>query len=149
MSKLEKCPFCKTGKGVRWNNEMGIVEALRRLGVETGSLACLGCGHEHSCGIRGCAIIRDAAGLIEVLSAQLTEAQGRESQLMEERRLLKQVCGGLSCLLKGIDGRMIYDKVLPMARASLERYYAKYPPSAAVALDNDPQETGEGDNERM
>lgn len=41
------------------NNEL--LAALRRLKVETGSLACLGCGHEHSCGIHGCAILREAA----------------------------------------------------------------------------------------
>lgn len=38
-----------------------LVQALRRLKVETGSLACVGCGHEHNCGIHGCAIIREAA----------------------------------------------------------------------------------------
>lgn len=41
-----------------------LVNALRRLKVETGSLACLGCGHEHSCGVAGCAIIREAADRI-------------------------------------------------------------------------------------
>lgn len=38
-----------------------LIEALRRLSAETGSLACLGCGHEHNCGIHGCAIIKEAA----------------------------------------------------------------------------------------
>ena len=38
----------------------GLLQALRRLRVETGSLACLGCGHEHDCGVHGCAIIRKA-----------------------------------------------------------------------------------------
>lgn len=38
-----------------------LICALRRLMVETGSLACLGCGHEHSCGIHGCAVIHRAA----------------------------------------------------------------------------------------
>ena len=35
-----------------------LIKALHRLKVETGSIACLGCGHEHNCGIHGCAIIR-------------------------------------------------------------------------------------------
>lgn len=35
-----------------------LITALQRLKVETGSIACLGCGHEHNCGIHGCAIIR-------------------------------------------------------------------------------------------
>lgn len=38
----------------------GLLQALRRLRVETGSLACLGCGHEHDCSVHGCAIIRKA-----------------------------------------------------------------------------------------
>nr|DAW50344.1 MAG TPA: hypothetical protein [Caudoviricetes sp.] len=37
-----------------------LITALQRLNVETGSIACLGCGHEHNCGIHGCAIIREA-----------------------------------------------------------------------------------------
>lgn len=44
-----------------------LLQALRRLKVETGSLACLGCGHEHNCDIHGCAIIREAAERIESL----------------------------------------------------------------------------------
>lgn len=42
-----------------------LVAALRKLSVETGSLACLGCGHEHSCGTRGCALMRQAADALE------------------------------------------------------------------------------------
>ena len=42
-----------------------ILTALRRLKVETGSLACMGCGREHDCGIHGCRIAREAAELIE------------------------------------------------------------------------------------
>lgn len=37
-----------------------LLAALRRLKVQTGSLACLGCGREHNCGIHGCAILREA-----------------------------------------------------------------------------------------
>ena len=37
----------------------GLVTALRALGIETGSLACLGCEyHDGLCATRGCAIIR-------------------------------------------------------------------------------------------
>lgn len=42
-----------------------ILKALRRLKVETGSLACLGCGHENSCSTRGCAVIREAIDALE------------------------------------------------------------------------------------
>ncbi len=43
-----------------------ILEALQHLQVETGSLACLGCGMEHSCGVHGCAILREAVKLLSV-----------------------------------------------------------------------------------
>lgn len=46
-----------------------LISALRHLKVETGSLACSGCGHEHNCSTHGCAIIREAADLIEQLLA--------------------------------------------------------------------------------
>ena len=41
-----------------------LLAALRWLKVETGSIACLGCGHEHNCGIHGCAILREAEAYI-------------------------------------------------------------------------------------
>ena len=46
-----------------------LISALRHLKVETGSLACSGCGREHNCSTHGCAIIREAADLIEQLLA--------------------------------------------------------------------------------
>ena len=38
---------------------------LRRMSVETGSLVCVGCGYEHSCGIHGCAVLNAAARALE------------------------------------------------------------------------------------
>lgn len=46
-----------------------LIKALQRLKVETGSIACLGCGHEHNCGIHGCAIIREAAEKLDDFNA--------------------------------------------------------------------------------
>lgn len=46
--------------------------ALDALAVQTGNLACLGCGHEHNCGIHGCAIIREAGKIIRWLSTDNT-----------------------------------------------------------------------------
>ena len=37
-----------------------LLAALRSLKVQTGSLACLGCGYEHNCSTQGCAILREA-----------------------------------------------------------------------------------------
>ena len=48
-------------------NDKDLLQALRRLNVEIGIHACLGCGHEHNCDIHGCAIIREAAERIESL----------------------------------------------------------------------------------
>lgn len=42
-----------------------LLKALKRLKVETGSLVCLGCGHEHNCSVHGCAIVRRAIEVIE------------------------------------------------------------------------------------
>lgn len=42
-----------------------LLAALRRLKVQTGSLACLGCGREHKCGIHGCAILRETISFVE------------------------------------------------------------------------------------
>ena len=47
-----------------------ILCALDALAVQTGSLACLGCGHEHNCGIHGCAIIREAEKTVKLLIAE-------------------------------------------------------------------------------
>ena len=37
-----------------------LIKALNRLKVQTGSIACLGCGYEHNCGTQGCRLIREA-----------------------------------------------------------------------------------------
>lgn len=57
-----------------------LIAALRRLKVETGSLACMGCGHEHNCGIHGCAILRKTIAWLEQ-----TLAEDRPSSVMGYR----------------------------------------------------------------
>ena len=47
-----------------------IVKWLRSKKVETGSLLCLDCGHEHNCGIHGCAVMRAAADAMENLQTE-------------------------------------------------------------------------------
>lgn len=42
-----------------------LVKRLHEMAVETGGLNCLGCGVEHSCGIHGCAVLKQAAEMIE------------------------------------------------------------------------------------
>ncbi len=57
-----------------------LIKALQRLKVETGSIACLGCGHEHNCGIHGCAIIREAAEKLDDFNAVFNEARRLEEK---------------------------------------------------------------------
>lgn len=61
-----------------------ILTALRRLKVETGSLACMGCGCEHDCGIHGCRIVREAAELIEKLTDRCAR-YAEEIAVLQER----------------------------------------------------------------
>lgn len=51
------------------NDDKILIEALRRLSVQTGSIACLGCEYEYDCGIHGCAIICAARERLEELTA--------------------------------------------------------------------------------
>lgn len=52
-----------------------LINALHRLKVETGSLACCGCGHEHNCGVHGCAVMREAADRIANQSNHIAALQ--------------------------------------------------------------------------
>lgn len=61
-----------------------ILTALRRVKVETGSLACMGCGCEHDCGIHGCRIMREAAELIEKLTNRCAR-YAEEISVLQER----------------------------------------------------------------
>lgn len=50
-----------------------LIKSLQRLKVETKSIACLGCGHEHNCGIHGCAVIREATEKLGDFNAVFNE----------------------------------------------------------------------------
>lgn len=52
-----------------------LISALHRLKVETGSLACCGCGHEHNCGVYGCTVMREAADRIANQSNHIAALQ--------------------------------------------------------------------------
>lgn len=58
-----------------------LVELLRKVKIETGSMACLGCGYEHNCSLHGCAILREAADQLE-----------RQAKEERERRLVQKSC---------------------------------------------------------
>lgn len=46
-------------------NEKRLITALKRLKVQTGSLACLGCEYENDCSTKGCAISREVISELE------------------------------------------------------------------------------------
>ena len=65
-----------------------LIEAREHLQVQTGSLACLGCGHEHSCGVHGCAIAREAAVRLSLYEHALEQvAKERDTLLAQLKRL--------------------------------------------------------------
>ena len=72
-----------------------LVNAIRRLKVETRSLACIGCGHGHNCGVSGCAIMREAADRIAnqsthiaALQQDIEKLRGQNEQLREAAALV-------------------------------------------------------------
>ena len=71
-----------------------LVAMLRHVSVETGSLACLGCGHEHNCGTRGCALIREAADRLDALRgpAIIPQAEMTREEAIVQIYGLKKYC---------------------------------------------------------
>ena len=67
-----------------------LIAAMQRLSVETGSLACVGCGREHNCDIHGCAILRAAADRLEALADQLHYAQA-ERDVVTKRMIAMEM----------------------------------------------------------
>ena len=51
------------------NDGKSLIEALRRLAVQTGPITCLDCRYEHNYGIHGCALVRAAIERLEELTA--------------------------------------------------------------------------------
>lgn len=51
-----------------------LAKALRAMKVETGSLVCLDCRYENNCGIKGCAILVQAASAIDILPREVSRA---------------------------------------------------------------------------
>ena len=68
------------------------MQALKRLRVETGSLACLGCGYEHSCSTHGCAILRNAVGHMEAALANYDYLSALTKQQSEDIQALERAC---------------------------------------------------------
>ena len=65
-----------------------LIESLGRLKVQTGSLVCLGCGHEHNCDLHGCAIMREAAVRLSLYEHALKQVtKERDAAVKQLRRM--------------------------------------------------------------
>ena len=60
-----------------------LIDALRRMAPETGSLICFGCGYERGCPVHGCAVLKAAVGRLEELTAPPSNAPLTLEQLRE------------------------------------------------------------------
>lgn len=60
-------------------NREQVIKNLRRLKVQTGSLACIGCECEDVCSINGCAIIGDAIRILSVSNVYTSEVLDGQS----------------------------------------------------------------------
>lgn len=93
-----------------------LIKSLQRLKVETESIACLGCGHEHNCGIHGCAVIREAAERLGDFNAVFNE----ETIVRLAGRCLKVEPGRLRELAEADkDGRVVVLPVRPVLTQSI------------------------------
>lgn len=93
-----------------------LIKSLQRLKVETESIACLGCGHEHNCGIHGCAIIREAAERLDDFNAVFNE----DTVLTLAARCLKVDPGRLRELAEADkDKRVVVLPVRPVLTQSI------------------------------
>ena len=67
-----------------------LAETLRAMKVETGSLVCLGCRYEDNCGIKGCAILAEAASAIDILPNEVGMAVRERDSARQECARLKE-----------------------------------------------------------
>lgn len=63
------------------------LRAVRGLKVQTGSLACLGCGYEHGCSVHGCAILRSA---VEHMEAALANYDHLSALVEEQDKAIRE-----------------------------------------------------------
>ncbi|WP_298016677.1 hypothetical protein [uncultured Dysosmobacter sp.] len=71
------------------------LQALRRLKVETESLACLSCGYEHNCSVHGCAVLRNAVEHMETALDRCDHWSALLDQQEEAINYLERCADGL------------------------------------------------------
>lgn len=87
-----------------------LVSAIRRLKVETGSLACMGCGHEHNCGVSGCAVMREAADRISNQNIHVAALQQEIEKLREQNEQLR----GAAALVAKESAELLEQRWIPV-----------------------------------
>ena len=88
-----------------------IIRALKSLKAQTGSLVCLGCGHEHNCGVHGCAVLRAAIRVLEEAEGKVDAAARTAKHYKEQRdaavKQLRKIADCSTCRKdrpEGVDG---------------------------------------------
>ena len=84
-----------------------LITLLHRMQVETGSLVCLGCGHEHNCSTRGCALIREAADRLEQYAHEI------EASVNDMKQIGRESDSCMFCAHCCVDGEPLYRKDEP------------------------------------
>lgn len=115
-----------------------LVELLRKVKIETGSMACLGCGYEHNCSLHGCAILRETADQLERLN-NFSESQC--AKLLAEKGQLRQEAAYIPVWVSVKDGMpktggqvLVIASGKPMSNLTLYDAYelAEYTPEGWV-----------------
>ena len=108
-----------------------IIAELRRMQVKIGSLTCLSCDH---CGVRGCAIMREAADALERMNdfdqtqsrKMLEKLQKAQEELDEMKRIgwisvkdrLPEDGEGVLALVSGKCGNVTFESAYELAEYS-------------------------------
>lgn len=99
-------------------------DQLRKLKIDTKSIACLGCGHENNCSVHGCNLISMAADrlaayeqAIETIKVMRTAASGVGKSLLRDVLSLFDSWYGQA----PEPPRMVYDFELCSTKASMIR----------------------------
>lgn len=99
-----------------------LITGLRQLKVQTGSIACLGCGYEQNCSIHGCRIMRLAADQLEQLTGPeglvaVPATRGDTLRQMTDRELAEEL---FQFRFDGYAKAMNAEMVLPDTVAGIE-----------------------------
>lgn len=95
------------------------LNTLRKLCVETGSLACLGCGHENNCSIHGCAILRNAIEHMEAALANYDNLSALVDRL--ETELKSERLSTAECVSRVKELDELYTKLQAVTGFTAER----------------------------